>query len=87
MAAHVANRHGPDVVMHLESDGCHDVAVLARCADGRRASDTISVLTSQLGRYDAPARKPGDNVNAIGAYREKGILGTQLGPNKNGRKW
>jgi 3',5'-cyclic-AMP phosphodiesterase len=49
--------------------------------------DTISVLTSQSGHYDAPARKPGDSVNAIGAYPEKGLLGTQLGPNRNGRKW
>jgi len=69
------------------ADEAHSITVLARCADGRMAADTISVLTSQSGRYDAPARMPGDSVNAIGAYLEKGILGTQLGPNKNGRKW
>jgi Icc protein len=51
------------------------------------AVDRISVLTSQSGHYHAPARKGGDSVNAIGTYLEKGILGTQLGPNKNGRKW
>jgi Icc protein len=45
------------------------------------------VLTNQSGRYAAPPRRPGDHTNAIGAYLEKGILGTQLGPNKNGRKW
>jgi Icc protein len=82
---------GHDVVPQLNSaevaDGAHSITVLARCADGRMAADTISVLTSQSGRYDAPARMPGDSVNAIGAYLEKGILGTQLGPNKNGRKW
>jgi hypothetical protein len=28
-----------------------------------------------------------DQDNAIGEWKERGILGTQLGPNKNGRKW
>ncbi len=69
------------------ADGLHSVAVRARCVDGRVADDTISVLTSQSGRYQAPQRQPGDNANAIGAYPSKGLLGTQLGPNKNGRKW
>jgi 3',5'-cyclic-AMP phosphodiesterase len=69
------------------ADGCHDITVLAQCADGRTVADAISVLTSQSGRYDAPARTGGDSVNAIGAYPGKGLLGTQLGPNRNGRKW
>jgi 3',5'-cyclic-AMP phosphodiesterase len=38
-------------------------------------------------KYVAPQRQFGDNSNAVGAWPEKGILGTQLGPNKNGRKW
>ncbi len=69
------------------SDGPHDITVVARCADGRTAVDTISVLTNQSGRYQMPPRRPSDNVNAIGPYPSKGLLGTQLGPNKNGRKW
>jgi 3',5'-cyclic-AMP phosphodiesterase len=68
-------------------DGLHNVTVAVRCADERTATDTISVLTSQSGRYEAPPRQPRDSDNAIGAYPGKGILGTQLGPNKNGRKW
>ena len=68
-------------------DGPHNIAVLARCADDRTAADSISLLTSQSSHYDVPARKPGDSVNSIGPYPDKGILGTQLGPNKNGRKW
>jgi hypothetical protein len=28
-----------------------------------------------------------DQDNAISAWPEHGLLGTQLGPNKNGRKW
>jgi 3',5'-cyclic-AMP phosphodiesterase len=69
------------------TDGVHRITVQVRAADGNEASDTISVLTSQAGRYQPPQRQPGDDANAIGAYPEKGILGTQLGPNKNGRKW
>jgi Icc protein len=68
-------------------DGIHRVTVRARSANGRESTDSISVLTNQSGRYDAPVRQPGDDTNAIGAYPEKGILGTHLGPNKNGRKW
>jgi Icc protein len=68
-------------------DGVHQISVRAKAADGRNASDTISVLTSQSGRYEMRSYRPGDDANAIGVYPEKGILGTQLGPNKNGRKW
>ena len=28
-----------------------------------------------------------DQDNALGAWPEHGLLGTQLGPNKNGRQW
>jgi 3',5'-cyclic-AMP phosphodiesterase len=28
-----------------------------------------------------------DQNNAVGEWKERGILGNQLGPNKNGRKW
>jgi 3',5'-cyclic-AMP phosphodiesterase len=68
-------------------DGLHRITVRVRSADGREGADTVSVLSSQSGRYQPPKRQPGDDANAIGAYPEKGILGTQLGPNKNGDKW
>jgi Icc protein len=67
-------------------NGVHRITVEVQSADGRTAADS-STLTNQSGRYQAPPRRPGDDSNAIGAYPEKGILGTQLGPNKNGRKW
>jgi hypothetical protein len=69
------------------ADGLHHITVHVETADGRAASDSISVLTNQSGQYEIPRRQPGDDANAIGAYLQKGILGTQLGPNKNGRKW
>jgi 3',5'-cyclic-AMP phosphodiesterase len=38
--------------------------------------------------WSPPARyADGSDADRIGARPEKGILGTQLGPNRNGRKW
>jgi hypothetical protein len=37
--------------------------------------------------YSAPPRYAIDYKNAIGAWPEKHILGTQLGPSENGRHW
>jgi 3',5'-cyclic-AMP phosphodiesterase len=71
----------------VATNGVHRVTVQVQSADGRTATDAISVLTNQSGRYAATPRRPGDHSNAIGGFPGKGILGTQLGPNKNGRKW
>jgi 3',5'-cyclic-AMP phosphodiesterase len=38
--------------------------------------------------YVAARRKPtGSDVGSIGIWPERHLLGTQLGPNRNGRKW
>ena len=54
-------------------------------AEGNTAVDEIRVL---IGR-DRPSRERSerDQDNALEAWPEHGLLGTQLGPNKNGRKW
>jgi 3',5'-cyclic-AMP phosphodiesterase len=55
---------------------------------GKSAEDTIRVVINpSSGRWKPPNGNPVDNENPIGAWPEHGILGTQLGPNKNGRKW
>jgi len=55
---------------------------------GKSAQDTIRVVIDpSSGQYKPANRIAGDKKNAIGAWPEHGILGTQLGPNKNGRKW
>jgi len=69
------------------ADGAHAIRVIVHDSDGRIAEDAITVLVNQSGRYEAPEYHERDMDNAIGAYPGKGILGTQLGPNKNGRKW
>lgn len=45
----------------------------------------VDVNSSQATTLDL--RSGLDKNNTLGAWRERGILGTQLGPNKNGRKW
>jgi len=69
-------------------DGLHRVTVRVRDASGATAEDTITIFVSRSGRYDPPKRiADGSDADSIGPWPEKGILGTQLGPNKNGRKW
>jgi 3',5'-cyclic-AMP phosphodiesterase len=57
----------------------------AHFADGRRHHP--SGYESSPGQYKPATRIAADKNNEIGAWPEHGILGTQLGPNKNGRKW
>jgi Icc protein len=51
--------------------------------DRHQDIDTIEVSRSQ-----ANTRKPtGSDAGSVGAWPERHLLGTQLGPNRNGRKW
>jgi Icc protein len=68
-------------------DGSHTVTVEAKCSDGRSTSDRIMMLVQRHGDYTAPARHHVDYENVVGAWPEKHILGTQLGPNENGHPW
>ncbi len=54
---------------------------------GETGEDTITALCEQAGAYIAPARSTVDLENQIGVHPDKGLLGTQLGPNKNGHPW
>jgi Icc protein len=69
-------------------DGLHRIAVHALDASGATGEDAITILVSRSGEYGPPKRvADGSATDAVGAWPEKGILGTQLGPNKNGKKW
>jgi 3',5'-cyclic-AMP phosphodiesterase len=68
-------------------DGINLLTAHFEDADGKSAEDTIRVVINPSSGWKPPSRKPVDNENAIGAWPEHGILSTQLGPNKNGRKW
>ncbi len=75
-----ATFHSPDT-----STGVSPLRVIATDDRGNTAWDEIRVLVGP----DRPAweRAERDQDNALEAWPEHGLLGTQLGPNKNGRKW
>jgi 3',5'-cyclic-AMP phosphodiesterase len=51
---------------------------------GRIATDAIRLVVGARAEQEHAAR---DQENALEAWPEHGLLGTQLGPNKNGKKW
>jgi predicted phosphodiesterase len=54
--------------------------------DGRRAAEDTILLRIGNAAHVLRKRAKRDRDNAIGAWPEHGLLGTQLGPNKKGRK-
>jgi 3',5'-cyclic-AMP phosphodiesterase len=68
------------------SDGMHPLVVRAEDREGQASEDRIHLY---IGKRPSLAfmRSEKDQDNAVGAWPEHGLLGTQLGPNKNGRKW
>jgi 3',5'-cyclic-AMP phosphodiesterase len=64
--------------------GRHLLRVVARTQQGHVFEDRIWIW---CGERPVARRLSRDQENAIGAWPEHGLLGTQLGPNKNGRKW
>jgi Icc protein len=67
-------------------DGVHSIRVEASANGHAQAHDEIWALVKQCGDYKAPPRSAVDFENTVGAWPEKGILGTELGPNENGTK-
>jgi Icc protein len=49
--------------------------------------DTDSIQVAVKGYRPAIRRADGSDADTIGAWPERHILGTQLGPNRNGRQW
>ncbi len=68
-------------------DGGYELTVTAWDGEARQANDRIVVRVNRSGTYDPAGRREPDYENAIGAWPEKHILGTQLGPNENGHPW
>jgi 3',5'-cyclic-AMP phosphodiesterase len=62
-----------------------DLTVEAEDRAGGCDVESIQVATSG---FSAPTRVAnGSDVDSVGAWPEKHILGTQLGPNRNGKHW
>ena len=69
--------------------GDHVVRVDALDADGSGDADSIGIEVAGVLRDPRSPVKagPGQDRHSIGAWPQRGLLGTQLGPNKHGRKW
>jgi Icc protein len=64
--------------------GTYPLKVSFKDAHGEVASDEIRLAIGQRTERRSEER---DQDNALEAWPEHGLLGTQLGPNKNGNKW
>jgi predicted phosphodiesterase len=64
--------------------GVHVLVVEAEDIHGDIATDAIRFLVGDRVKQERAER---DQDNALKAWPEHGLLGTQLGPNKNGKKW
>ena len=61
------------------------LTVRATDTQGNQDEDCIEVATKDSARTTPHA--DGSDRDTIGAWNEKHLFGTQLGPNRNGRKW
>jgi Icc protein len=67
-------------------DGIYTLSVVVTDEGGTTAEDSIRFVLG-ISAYRSPKRSERDQDNAVQPWPERGLLGTQLGPNKNGRKW
>jgi 3',5'-cyclic-AMP phosphodiesterase len=65
-------------------DGTYDLQVTANDEEGTELRSSIRLV---VGKWPERSFDAIDRENSIGEWRERGLLGTQLGPNKNGKKW
>ncbi len=61
--------------------------ITVRAQDGLGGVDEDTVEPIQDRAAPAVSKGIGSDADAVGAWPEKGLLGTQLGPNRNGRQW
>jgi Icc protein len=69
---------------HCDAPG-DSVRVRARDARGRQNEDCVQ--PARPGWTPPERAADGSDRDRVGAWPERGILDTQLGPNRNGRKW
>ena len=65
--------------------GAQRLTVRAFDARGGTGEDVVEPLTDAARLVKS--RGFGSDADAVGAWPERGLLGTQLGPNRNGRHW
>ena len=62
-------------------------AVRVRARDARGRTDTDAVQPARAGWTPPRRAADGSDADRVGPWLERGILNTQLGPNRNGKKW
>lgn len=69
------------------AEGIYPLTVELTDEEGKTGRDEIRLAVNRTSTVEVERRPGLDRDNVVGAWSERGILGTQLGPNKNGRKW
>jgi 3',5'-cyclic-AMP phosphodiesterase len=67
----------------FRSDKAHRLEV--RVTDQNGSQDIDAIEWDPDGKCGR--KSSGSDTNSIGAWPERHLFGTQLGPNRNGRKW
>jgi Icc protein len=80
----VANSQVWETNVTTPFEGIHSLVVAVEDDRGNVANDAIRVSSGDLTERVHVER---DQDNALEAWPGHGLLGTQLGPNKNGKKW
>ena len=80
----VSDSHVWEANVSRPLEGTHSLKVSFKDAHGRVANDEIRLA---IGKRTVRQSEERDQDNALAAWPEHGLLGTQLGPNKNGKKW
>ncbi|KQP32352.1 metallophosphoesterase [Methylobacterium sp. Leaf100] len=65
----------------------HARRLVVRAEDAAGGTDEDAVEPARDAAGIPVSKGLGSDADAVGAWPEKGILGTQLGPNRNGRPW
>ena len=64
------------------------LVVTAQIGDGRTGQDSIQLMPLRSTQdHQYPVGPLGTDAHVVEAWPEHGIIGSQLGPNKNGRHW
>jgi hypothetical protein len=80
----IGDSHVWETDLPIPSEGTQPLKVSFKDAHGKTASDEIRLAIGERTERNCEER---DQDNALEAWPEHGLLGTQLGPNKNGKKW
>jgi hypothetical protein len=65
--------------------GAQTILVEAEDATGAVGRESIELSSDH--DFEVERHADGSDADRIGAWEARGILGTQLGPNRNGRHW